>query len=277
MKRNIIRIDEELCNGCGLCANGCPEGAIQMIDGKARLVGELLCDGLGACIGGCPVGAIEIETREAEPYDEVKAMDNIVVKGEATLKAHLKHLDDHKQTEYLDIAKEYLKEKNMEIPAYQEGVKGMACGCPGSMIRDMRKKSEEESSSASPSVGSLNSELRQWPTQLHLLNPMAPYFKDADILIAADCTAFAYADFHRRFIKDKAIVMFCPKLDSGLDSYIEKLTTIFKENNIKSITVVRMEVPCCTGALRITEEALKKSGKNILMKDYVISIDGNLV
>lgn len=276
MKRNIIKIDEELCNGCGLCANGCPEGAIQMIDGKARLVGELLCDGLGACIGGCPVGAIEIETREGEPYDELKVMDNIVAKGEATLKAHLKHLDDHKQTEYLDIAKKYLKDKGMDLPVYQEEVKGMACGCPGSMMRDMRKK-EAESPAVAPSLGGLNSELRQWPIQLHLLNPAAPYFRDADILVAADCTAFAYADFHRRFIKDKIMVMFCPKLDSGLDSYVEKLTDLFKGNNIKSITVVRMEVPCCNGAVRITEEALKRSGKNIIMKEYVISIDGKII
>ncbi|MBU2591007.1 MAG: 4Fe-4S binding protein [Nitrospinota bacterium] len=276
MKRNIIKIDEELCNGCGLCANGCPEGAIQMIDGKARLVGELLCDGLGACIGDCPVDAIQIETREAEPYDEVKVMGNIVAKGESTLKAHLKHLYDHKQEEYLMIAEKYMKENNIDVPDYKGGNKDMGCGCPGSMMRDMRGKGEEKAA-ASQTTGPLSSALRQWPTQLQLLNPMAPYFKDADILIAADCTAFAYADFHRRFIKDKTMVMFCPKLDSGLEGYIEKLTTIFKENNIKSITVVRMEVPCCNGALRIAEEALKRSGKNILMKEYVVSIDGNII
>ncbi len=273
MKRQIIKIDEGKCNGCGLCVPDCPEGALQIIDGKARLVGELLCDGLGACIGNCPEGAITVEEREAEAYDEKKVIENVVKSGEKVIAAHLKHLKDHKQHEDLKIALNYLKENKIDVP--QEEVEPLACGCPGTMMKDFRDDQVPETL-AEP-VGALKSELRQWPTQLHLLNPNAPYFQDCELLVAADCVPFTYADFHRRFLKGKALVMFCPKLDTGLDSYLEKLTAIFRDNNVKSITVVKMEVPCCSGTLRLIEEALKQAEKNIVIKEYMISIRGEIV
>ena len=273
MKRQIIKIDEDKCTGCGLCVPDCPEGALQVIDGKVRLVGELLCDGLGACIGNCPEGAIRIEEREAEAYDEKKVMDNIIKAGPAVLAAHIKHLKDHNQDDYLKLAREYMKENNVEVPEEKVEDTPMTCGCPSSMMKDFRVENFAETEL---SVGVVQSELRQWPIQLHLLNPHAPYFADADLLIATDCTAFTFGDFHRRFLKGKALVMFCPKLDTGLDIYREKLTAIFQDNNIKSITLVKMEVPCCNGTLALIENALKNCGKNIIVKEYTIGIQGEI-
>lgn len=276
MKRKIIKIDEEKCNGCGKCVPNCPEGALQIIDGKARLVGELLCDGLGACIGNCPEGAITIEERDAEKYDEKKVMENVVKAGENVIAAHLRHLKEHGQHEYMKIAMEYLKENNIPVPNEDAGKEPMPCGCPGSMMKDFRNAQPEETQEADTSV-SLNSELRQWPTQLHLVSPQAPYFRDSDLLICADCVPFTYANFHKRFLKGKTVVMFCPKLDMDLEMYMEKLTAIIRDNNVKSITVVKMEVPCCYGSLKLTEEAVKRSGKNIVIKDYTISIRGDII
>ncbi|MCK5580463.1 MAG: 4Fe-4S binding protein [Candidatus Omnitrophica bacterium] len=275
MLRKIIKIDENKCNGCGACVPDCPEGALQIIDGKARLVGELLCDGLGACIGNCPEGAIAIEEREAEEYDEKKVMENVVKAGENVITAHIKHLKDHGQREYLEQAVNYLKEHNISIPASEEKTEEpLPCGCPGTMMKDFRSDKTEEIQEQ-PS-GTIKSELRQWPTQLHLVSPGAPYFQDCELLVAGDCVPFTYADFHRRFLKGKILIMFCPKLDAAMDMYLEKLTAIIQDNNIKSITVVKMEVPCCGGALKLTEEALKKSGKNIVVKEYTISIKGEI-
>ncbi|MFC2149613.1 ATP-binding protein, partial [Candidatus Auribacterota bacterium] len=261
-KRQIIKIDEDKCNGCGQCVPNCPEGALRIIDGKARLVGELLCDGLGACIGKCPEGAITIEEREAEKYDENKVMKNVVKGGEKVIAAHLKHLREHNQEEYLKQAKGYLANKGIKEPVEQKPSVHMPGGCPGMMMKDMRsgKKESTGDRSAAPS----ESQLGQWPIQLHLLNPHAPYFKDADIVIAADCVPFAYPDFHERFLKGKILAIFCPKLDSSYEAYTEKLTEMFRDNNIRSITVLHMEVPCCFGTVSLVEEALKKSGKYII-------------
>ena len=275
MKRKIIKIDEDKCNGCGACVPNCPEGALQIIDGKARLVGELLCDGLGACIGKCPLGAITVEEREAEEYDEKKVIENVIKAGPETIKAHLKHLKDHNQDKDLKQAMEVLKKKKINISLEEDNNKGkMHAGCPGTRMMDFRS---EHGGSLTSAGGPINSELRQWPIQLQLVSPGAPYFKDADLVIAADCVPFAYGDFHRKFLKNKALVLFCPKLDTVLEEYIEKLSVIFKENNIKSITLVHMEVPCCYGLVQVVEEALKKSGKNIIIKDYTISIKGEIV
>lgn len=273
MKRKIIKINDEKCNGCGQCIPNCPEGALQMIDGKARLISDIFCDGLGACIGECPIGAIDIEEREAEPYNEKLVMESIVKGGVNVIKAHLKHLEDHNEEEFLRLAKEYLIENNIEIPEYKE-VPKMACGCPSSMTKDLRK--EKAHTSAQKAV-SMNSELNNWPVQLQLLNPNAPYLKGADLVIAADCTAFAYPNFHQKFLKDKVLIMFCPKLDVTLEQYVEKLSTILETQDIQSITIVHMEVPCCGGVESIVKQSLMKSNKNIMVKDYTISISGEIV
>jgi len=272
-KRKIIRIDEEKCNGCGLCVPNCPEGALQIIDGKARLVGDFLCDGLGACIGECPEGAIIIEERQAEEYNEDKVMENVSKAGPEVIAAHLKHLKDHGQEDYLKQAHKYLKKHKINI-SKEEASDKLSCGCPGTMIRDFRK---EKKADTKVSTVSESSQLQQWPIQLQLVSPLAPYFKDADLVIAADCVPFSYPNFHQRFLKGKALVIFCPKLDTVLDVYQEKLVAIFKQSNIKSITLVHMEVPCCFGLVTLVQEALKKSGKNIIIKEYTISVKGELV
>ena len=270
MKRRIIKIDEDKCTGCGICIPDCPEGALQIIDGKARLISDLFCDGLGACIKACPENAMEIEEREAEEYDESKVMVNIVKGGENVIKAHLKHLKDHGEDKLFNEAVKYLKNNNMEVPNMEEH---KHCGCPGSMQKDMRNQFRGENNNNIQ----MNSELRNWPIQLKLINPNANYLDNADLLIAADCVPFSYTNFHSRFLKNKTLLMFCPKLDTGIDSYIEKLVNIFTNKNIKSISIVRMEVPCCGGVEMIVQKALEIANKNIIIKEYTISIDGNII
>jgi len=273
-KRKIIKINEEKCNGCGQCANSCPEGAIKIVDGKAKLVGELLCDGLGACIGQCPKNAIIIEEREAENYDEKKVMENIIKGGENLIKAHLKHLKEHSQHEYLKQATDILIKENIKIPDLEEKQATEKCGCPGSMVMDL--KEEKKSKSKNKEIG-MESELSNWPIQLKLINPSAPYFKNADIVIAADCVPFSFPGFHNKFLKNKILIIFCPKLDNEYELYVDRLSEIFKNNNIKSVSIVHMEVPCCFGIVKITEDALNKSGINIIIKEYTVSIKGKLV
>ena len=265
MKRKIIKINEEKCNGCGLCIPNCPEGALQIIDGKVRLISDLFCDGLGACIGHCPEGAISIEEREAEPYDERKTMGNIVKHGENTIKAHLQHLKDHNETEFLNQALDYLKEKGIEIQ--MEEKKMEPCGCPGAAIKEFDQKDTNNVEQTSA--------LRQWPVQLNLLPPQAPFFENAHLLISADCAPFANANFHSNLLNGKSLVIGCPKLDD-IEGYKEKLTEIFKLNKIKSVTVAIMEVPCCYGLYTITEEAIKESGKEIPLIKETVSISGEI-
>ncbi len=271
MKRDIIKINEEKCTGCGGCMIGCPEGALQVIDGKARLISDLFCDGLGACIGECPEDAIEIESREAEPYDEKKVMINIAKAGSNVIKAHLRHLQEHGQTEYLNQALDYLKENGMDIPPYEEEPP-LACGCPGSMAQDLSGRRRESQKEAQI----YGAELKNWPVQLQLLNPDAPYLKGADLLISADCAPFAYANFHQRFLKGKVLIILCPKLDKTIDQYVDKLAQIFEKQDVKSISIVHMEVPCCSGIEVIVRRALEKAEKNIIIKDYTISIAGEI-
>ncbi|MDP6685638.1 MAG: 4Fe-4S binding protein [Candidatus Omnitrophota bacterium] len=232
-KRKIVKIDEEKCTGCGLCIPNCQEGALQIIDGKAKLVKEIYCDGLGACLGHCPEDAITIEEREAEGFDE---------------KATNKHVEELK------------KKKKKDLP----------CGCPGTMVKAFNKKDKTDKSAKSRKS---ESELSQWPIQLMLLPTNAPYFENADLVIAADCVPFAYPDFHQDFLKGKVLVIGCPKLDAAT-IYEEKLTEIFKVNNIKSITVLHMEVPCCFGLNHIVGEALRLSGKKIPLEEVTIGIQG---
>jgi len=277
MKRKVIHIDESKCTGCGLCIPNCPEGALQIIDGKARLVSDLFCDGLGACIGTCPEGAITIEEREAEPYDERRVMENIIKAGKGTIKAHLEHLRDHGQHAYLKQAMEVLEARGLaeefkhivHTHSHQE-----ACGCPGAATIDFR---DEQSEQHPDQTTECPSHLRHWPVQLQLVHPQAPYFQNSDLVIAADCVAFAYGGFHQRFLKGKSLIILCPKLDRMLQEYVEKLAEIFASNEIRSITVVHMEVPCCFGLTQLVKLALERSGKDIPLSEETISIRGGVL
>lgn len=281
-KRKIIKIDEDKCNGCGLCIPNCPEGAIQMIDGKARLISDLCCDGLGACLGHCPEGAITIEEREAKAYDEKMVMENIIKQGPNVIKAHLEHLKEHGEMNYLKKALEVLKEKNIEVPKgiidRGEGVMEHkhAGGCPGSRMMDFSEKNDSASGEGEPQ-GTRSSQLRQWPVQLHLVPPTAPYFQGKDVVLAADCVAFSMGDFHKDFLKGKGLAIACPKLDSDQDVYIEKIVTMIDEANINTLTVMTMEVPCCHGLLLIAKKAAEKAQRKIPIKHIVVGIKGDIL
>ena len=279
MKRKIISIDETKCNGCGACIPDCPEGALQLIDGKARLVSDLFCDGLGACIGICPEGAISTVEREAEAYDEGRVMrENIIPKGANTIRAHLKHLMDHKQGEYYRDAVAVLKEHGLEVPSFAGADGGGGCpssGCPGMAMKSFERAVKGEKVSAA-ATGEVSSAISNWPVELRLVNPDAPFFKGADLLVAADCTAFAYGNFHRELLEGRKLMVFCPKLDGCADEYVEKLAAVFSRGGVKSVTVVRMEVPCCGGTTAIVQEALDKAGVDIPMDVCIVGVDGEL-
>jgi ferredoxin len=276
--RKIIEIDEDICNGCGDCIPNCPEGALQVIDGKARLISDLFCDGLGACIGECPVEAIKVVKREAEPYNETKVMENIARQGKNVIAAHLKHLRDHGEIGLYNEALEYLKNNNIEIAEdvemnskNSENEDSLPCGCQGSVMMDLRR--EEPYKAAKPTK---ESKLRQWPVQIMLVPSTAPYLNGADLLIAADCVPFAYAGFHEDFLENKTLLIGCPKLDDS-EFYMKKFTEIFRLNDIKSVTVIHMEVPCCFEMLSIVKQAVKDSGKDISVKATNIGIRGNII
>ena len=289
MKRTIIKIDEDLCDGCEACVQGCHEGALQMIDGKARLVSELFCDGLGACIGECPVGAITLEEREAEPYDEIATIQRMIPKGENTILAHLKHLKEHGEFDYLKQAVSYLKANEVPVnfsivhntPAPQTHHHGGGGGCPGSREISFGSgtpaaatgyKMMHPSSTAEPV-----SQLRQWPVQLHLLNPQAGYFRGADVVLAADCVPFSFPDFHNKFLAGKTLAIACPKLDSNKESYVEKIKSMIVDSNINTLQVVIMEVPCCGSLLSLAMKAVSESGKKIPVKLSVVGIKGEIL
>lgn len=235
MLRRIIKIDEEKCNGCGACASACHEGAIEMIDGKAKLTREDYCDGLGDCLPTCPADAIHFEEREAPAYNEAAV-----------------------------LAAKAAKEHAHKAP--------LPCGCPGSQSRTIRR---ETSGNAPQSATHNTSQLAQWPVQIKLVPTNAPYFDGANLLIAADCTAYAYGNFHQEFIRNHITVIGCPKLDEG--DYAEKLTEIIANNDIKSVTIVRMEVPCCGGIEQAAKRALQASGKFIPWRVAIVSTDGRLL
>jgi len=233
--RKIIRIDEEKCNGCGLCVPACVEGALQIIDGKAKLVSETYCDGLGACLGECPQGAITIEEREAEEFDE------------ESVKHHLEQ-------------KEHTPE---ELP----------CGCPGTTVRQFER--EEVTGVALKESPSLPSMLSHWPVQLTLVPPSAPFLQGADLMLVADCVPFAYAGFHHDFLKGHALLVACPKLDD-FQAHLKKLTDILRHSQVKSLTVVNMEVPCCFGLVHLAKQAILASGKDMPFKEVTVGIRGDL-
>jgi NAD-dependent dihydropyrimidine dehydrogenase PreA subunit len=284
--RTIIEIDQDACDGCGACATGCPEGALKVIDGKARLVGESLCDGLGACIGKCPRGAITITEREASDYDEVRVVKEILPQGQAVLLAHFEHLDHHGQDLYLKRAVEYLAAEGLPIPAgYEKFAKpkplAPAQGCPGMKAHVFAPKPATSAASivapraAATSSPSGSSALGNWPIQLHLANPRAPHFAGADVLIAADCTAFALGSFHGDLLAGKSLLIACPKLDSGREIYADKLASIIGQ--AASVTIAIMEVPCCSGLLKLAQDARTASGSAIPLETVVIGIDGGFV
>jgi len=276
-KRKIIKIDEEKCTGCGLCIPNCPEGAIQIIDGKARLISDIFCDGLGACLGYCPEGAISTEKREAAPYNEKKTMENIVKAGKNTIIAHLKHLKDHGELEYLKQAYEYLKEKCIEVD-----LKETECGCihePHQACPGVQMKvfSDDKKDTISEESGSRNSQLRQWPIQLHLIPPFAPYFQGKDVLLVADCVGYSIGDFHKNYLKDRSISIACPKLDTNQEIYLDKLTKLLDGAKINTLTVMTMEVPCCTGLLGLAKKAAEKVSRKIPIKSIVVGIEGEIL
>lgn len=276
-KRKIIRINEKKCNGCGLCIPNCPEGAIQLIDGKARLISDIFCDGLGACIGHCPQDAITIEEREAEKYNEKKTMKNIVKAGENTIIAHLKHLKEHGEEEYFNQALEYLEENNIEVN-FETKVENECShvhthGFPGAKVLDFSNKESEGLDETETGM----SQLRQWPIQLHLVPPNAPFFQDKDVILVADCVGYSIGDFHKDYLKNKSIAIACPKLDSDIDSYKEKLTNMIDKAGINTLTVMTMEVPCCSGLLVLAKKASENARKKIPIKSIVIGIKGNIL
>ena len=232
--RNIVIIDEDKCNGCGQCVTACAEGAIEIIDGKAKLISEVYCDGLGACLGHCPEDAITVEQREAAEFDE-KATE-----------AHL------------------AQQKQIDEP--------VGFRCPGVAARQM----EPEAEAPDAQTAKTPSQLSHWPVQLALLSPNAPCFNDSDLLLAADCVPFAMGDFHSRFLKDHSVAVGCPKLDNG-EQYIEKVTAIIQANKLRSLTVVHMEVPCCSGLTHIARKSIARSGVKMPFEDVTVDLKGKVV
>ncbi len=268
-KRNIISIDEERCNGCGACAEGCHEGALQIIDGKARIVSELYCDGLGTCIGECPVGAIRIEEKEVEEYDETAVMERLVPKGEKVFLAHLRHLKDHGEHTLFQQGVGYLRAHNIaiDINSLLHG-----SGCPGSAQQVFNTPSIR----MDQNLQEIRSELTHWPVQLHLLNPQAGVFNDADVVLAADCTAYSYGAFHTHFLRNRRLAIACPKLDSNKESYIDKIVQMVDVARINTLTVVIMEAPCCGGLLQLVKMALERTERKVPVKKVVIGIQGDV-
>jgi ferredoxin len=259
IKRKIIKIDENKCTGCGLCITGCPEQALQLVETpqgpKARLVKEFYCDGLGACIGSCPEGAIKIIEQEVEPYNEEATIARIQDVAPEMLTTHIKHMQEH--------ANELPEHHSHQMP------KGFN-SCPS--VKEMHW--EEKPASKTKKI-KIQSELRQWPVQLHLVNPSAPYFKNIDILLVADCVPFTYANFHQNFLKGNTIAIACPKLDDA-EAYIDKIADIIQIATPKSIKIVNMEVPCCFGLISIVNQAMAKAKKKVPVEQVTISIKGEI-
>jgi NAD-dependent dihydropyrimidine dehydrogenase PreA subunit len=287
MIREIVNIDEEKCNGCGACVPNCHEDALQIIDGKARLISELMCDGLGACLGYCPEGSITIEKREADEYDEVVVVKQIIPKGKNTLVAHLKHLKEHGETVFLKQAVGFLKLHASEMPfsvdsiigeVHSTKVESSGCasgGCPGSQAVSF----EPQNMRFAPALNSNEapSALRQWPVQMHLINPAASSFQGTDLLLAADCVAFSLGNFHSKHLAGKSLVIACPKLDQGKEIYVEKIRRLIDEARVNTITIMMMEVPCCGGLSQLVQMAASQASRKVPVKEIIISIKGEIL
>lgn len=301
MKRKLISIDEEKCNGCGLCIPGCPEGAIRIIDGKARLVSDVACDGLGACLGHCPEGAISVEEREAEAYDERTVIETISKQGESAIRAHLEHLKEHRQFDAYRHAITYLKENGIPIPSDWGSSNATApnamqaeqfkpapqptpqpppsarpgSGCPGS--QSMTFARDREGGAAAVLAEKQSSQLTHWPIQMHLLSPGAPQYAGADLLLAADCVAFSVGDFHKEWLKNKSLAIACPKLDSGQEVYAQKLVELIDVAKVNTLTVMIMQVPCCRGLLLLAQHAVAKASRKVPIKLVVVGLQGEVL
>lgn len=298
MERDIIHIDEDLCDGCGDCIPNCHEGALQLIDGKATLISDLMCDGLGACIGHCPQGAITIEKREAEPYNETEVIKGMAEKGRNVVLAHLQHLVDHNElgfveegvawlrnnkesltfdldevTKIIHSSKEEMQNNKINITQMAPQAEPEECGCPGSQTREIK----QEAAPVSNTAVSQASELRQWPVQFHLINPAAGYFKGADLLLAADCSAYTMGNFHSDYLKGKSLIIACPKLDSEQETYLQKLVQLIDHSLINTIHLLIMEVPCCGGLLRLIDQALEQANRKVPVKCSVVSANGSIL
>jgi NAD-dependent dihydropyrimidine dehydrogenase PreA subunit len=278
MKRKIIKIDEAKCNGCGLCIPECPEGALQVIDGKARLVRDLFCDGLGACLGHCPEGAITIEERNAEAYDERIAMANIVKLGRTHIDAHLQHLKEHGESVYLGQALDYLREQGFSTDSEggtrpEAGPRPVSTGCPGLQSLSFGARHNEGAGDSN----SIPSSLTHWPIQLHLINPAAPHFQNADLLLAADCVAFSRGDFHPKYLAGRSLVIACPKLDDGQEEYLSKLRALIDQAGINTLTVMIMQVPCCSGLLSLARQAAAGAARKVQIRYVVVGIKGDIL
>jgi len=303
-KRTIIEVNQDLCDGCGACEIGCPEGALKVIDGKARLVGESLCDGLGACIGHCPRNAIRVTERDADSYDEAAVLEKIIPQGPEVLKAHFAHLDHFGQDLYIEQAIATLDSLDVAVPSGYEKFRKLAqpkfvkpCSAFSRSLAEMAARSGSTPATASPapvqtapeSGFSLNPspatdnpalkpktpKPRNWPVQLHLINPRAPQFAGAQLLVAADCTAFVMEDFYGTLAEGKSLVIACPKLDSGRDIYISKLAALISQ--AESVEAAIMEVPCCGGLARLLEEARQKAGRILPINLVVVSSEGKIL
>ena len=250
--RKIVRIDEEKCNGCGACTTKCAEGALQLINGKAKLISENYCDGLGACLGECPLGAIVIEERTAENFDKKEAEDHL---------HEIEHHDDEKLANICPSTKAGEFEKT----------KVTLSGCPGSRMIQTKETAAETLGKK----GTEPSALRHWPVQLTLVPTRAPFLKGADVILTAQCVPFAYARFHEDFLRDHALLIACPKLDDA-EAHLEKLTAILRDSDINSLKVIRMEVPCCGGLVYIAKKAIEASGKKIPIEEIIIGVNGEV-
>ena len=242
VNRKIIEIDEELCDGCGQCVPSCAEGALEIVDGKAKLIADLYCDGLGACLGECPTGALQVVEREADEFDE-------------------------------EAVEEYLSSKPQEAPVEEAT---MACGCPSTKIQSFAQAAPQQESGDPAVQTRADSALAHWPVQIKLVPPTAPFLKGADLLVAADCTPVAYPNFHQDFLKGKAVMVGCPKFDD-VQEYTQKFADIFNTAGVRSVTVVVMEVPCCQGLPIIVEKGMEAAGKKVPMEKVVISARGELL